>query len=97
VELGGAYGGKDRLLRAVAQGIRPGQRFYLDSGGSGPSEPAQDNWSGTRRLRRQLIALGLLPGRDLLYRWAKGAGHDEAAWRARMEEVLRFFFPVGRR
>jgi enterochelin esterase-like enzyme len=93
VELGA--GDKDaRLLTLVSAGVRPGQRFYLDSGGAGRLQPKQDNWAGTRRLRRLLANLGFVPGRDLLYQWAQGARHDEEAWLKRMEEALRFFFPA---
>jgi len=43
-----------------------------------------------RRLRDTLLAKGYVQGHDLCYEEIEGAGHNEAAWGARLCENLRF-------
>lgn len=43
-----------------------------------------------RRLRRLLLSQGSVEGRDLHYVEDRHAGHNEAAWAARLPEALRF-------
>ncbi|MCS6886040.1 MAG: alpha/beta hydrolase-fold protein [Acidobacteriota bacterium] len=46
-----------------------------------------------RKLRDALIKKGWELGKDLVYFEAKRAQHNEAAWAARMPEVLKYLFP----
>lgn len=46
-----------------------------------------------RVLRDLLVAKGYAPGRELRYEEIAGAGHNEAAWGARLCENLRFLLP----
>lgn len=46
-----------------------------------------------RKLRDALIKKGWVLNTDLKYYEAKGAGHNEAAWAARIPEVLKYLFP----
>ena len=69
-------------------------RFWLDMGtregfGRGHVTP-------TIRRARQLVggfdAAGLIPGRDYLYWEVAGGEHNEAAWAARFDKLLLYFF-----
>jgi predicted alpha/beta superfamily hydrolase len=69
-------------------------RFWIDMGtreGSrrGHVTPAVRR---TRRLADCLDAAGLVPGRDYYYREVAGGEHNEAAWAARFDKVLLYFF-----
>lgn len=46
-----------------------------------------------RALKEILLANGWQQGADLAYLEVPGAGHEEAAWAARFDQVLRFLFP----
>jgi hypothetical protein len=48
-------------------------------------------------LRDRLIEKGWRLYDDLQYTEAKGADHSEAAWGARIGDVLRFLYPKRRR
>jgi predicted alpha/beta superfamily hydrolase len=74
-----------------------GMRFWLDMGtregaARGHLTPAVER---ARRLAALFDAAGLLPGRDYYYCEVAGGEHNEAAWAARFDKVLLFFF--GRR
>ena len=74
-------------------------RIWLDVGtreGSSPAS-AQNMVDGVRALKRVLVARGFVPGEDLGYLEARGARHDEAAWAARVEPMLRHLAPPGGR
>lgn len=45
------------------------------------------------RLNRLLLKRGWRSGIDLIYFEAEDAAHDEGAWSARFDQVLRFLFP----
>lgn len=80
---------------------RPPVAIYLDSGG-GPGSgcvdtdgdgldddgDGRDNYCETLQMRDVLRAAGYVEGEDLHYAYAAGAGHDEAAWRARLPGAL---------
>ncbi len=67
-------------------------RIYIDSGGSAlTNPPSGDNWGVTDEMRRLLVSQGY--GADLQYFWAQNGQHNEAAWRARVDRPLRFWFP----
>ncbi len=40
----------------------------------------------------QASVAGLIPGRDYLYWEAAGGQHNEAAWAARFDKLLLYFF-----
>jgi len=46
----------------------------------------------TRRLVACFDAAGLNPGRDYLYWEIAGGEHNEAAWAARFDKMLLYFF-----
>ncbi len=72
-------------------------RFWLCMGtreGSGRGHVSA-HLERTRRLAGLFDAAGLVPGRDYYYQEVAGGEHTEAAWAARFDRVLRFFF--GRR
>ncbi len=79
-----------QILREVAAlKKRPKTRVWLDVGTDESEEAAPD----ARLLRDALVAKGWKVGRDLQYFEAQGAKHNEAAWAARVEQILRFLYP----
>lgn len=67
-------------------------RIWVDIGtqeGNSSGETVND----TRLLRDALIAEGWSLGEDLAYLEAPGAGHNEAAWARRFDEILQFLYP----
>jgi predicted alpha/beta superfamily hydrolase len=68
-----------------------GLRIYLDSGGSaglGCPEGGSDNYCGNVELADALRGWGWVDELDLVYRWAPGAPHNEAAWADRLLPAL---------
>ena len=61
--------------------------FYIDAGTS------SDGLTETTRMRDALAADGHVQGKDLYYYVAQGAGHNEAAWAARLNIPLTYLFP----
>ncbi|MCA9242465.1 MAG: alpha/beta hydrolase [Phycisphaerales bacterium] len=49
-----------------------------------------------RRLRQTLIGMGYQQQRDFEYVEVEGGEHNEAAWSARFDDVLRYLFPVSK-
>lgn len=82
------------IVRDIRAGLRvpKGTRYWFDYGtrsldsAYGPTHARVRQW-----LRRQ----GLVEGRDFVIRRYEGADHNEASWRARLEDPLAFLF--GRR
>lgn len=75
-----------RLSRAQP---KPSLRVWIDMGTAEGSRHVRD--SGM--LYRQMLRQGWRDGIDLRYSLAEGAEHNEAAWAARFDRVLRFLFP----
>jgi predicted alpha/beta superfamily hydrolase len=79
------------ILRDIAAGQRvpPGTRYWFDYGSLGldsaygPTHEAVRSW---------LLGQGLVEGRDFVVRRYPGANHNEASWRARLEDPLTFLF-----
>lgn len=67
---------------------RPDVRLWLDMG------TKEEGWELIQPFRDTLVSAGWTQGADLEYREVAGAEHTEAAWSARLPEVLRFL--VGR-
>ncbi|MDN3920825.1 alpha/beta hydrolase [Roseateles violae] len=76
-----------RDVQAHAGGPRP--RVWLDMGGQ---EGGIEALQLARELRDALQARGWQAGRSLKYLEQVDAGHDEAAWAARVEGMLRFLY-----
>lgn len=86
--------GKPLILEEIAGGVRfdaqPRPRLWLDHGTVnldatyGPVQEQVDRWLERSGMRR---------GTDFQSRTFEGADHNEAAWRARVPEALRFLLP----
>ena len=74
---------------------RPNLRIWMDTGTreGRNTEDAQNTLANVRLLRDTLVRKGWRPGKDLSYFEAEGAEHNERAWAARVEPILRFLFP----
>jgi predicted alpha/beta superfamily hydrolase len=74
---------------------RPRLRIWLDMGtreGGNPEE-AKRGVENARLLRDALLSKGWKENSDLKYFEAEGAEHNERAWAARVDPMLRFLFP----
>jgi predicted alpha/beta superfamily hydrolase len=71
-------------------------RIYLDTGSvEGNVGPGTGNyWEKPWETYDIFIAHGYAPNSDLLMRIGCGQGHNEAAWKARLPEALRFLLNV---
>src|SRR5437016_241074 len=74
-----------RLVDSIGQ--KPQLKIWLDTG------TAEPGWEQARELRNRLVEKGWRLFDDNQYLEAKGAGHSEAAWAARIDPALRFLFP----
>ena len=79
------------IERAIAAGasVPQGIRLYFDYGTRGIDstyEPVQN------KVNAWLASQGLKEGEDFVVRKIEGADHNEAAWRARLDEPLTFLF-----
>jgi S-formylglutathione hydrolase FrmB len=77
--------------REIANGAKmpKGVRLYFDYGTEGLDamyEPVQ------KRVDEWLVGQGFKEGTDFVSRKVQGATHNEAAWRARMDDPLAFLF-----
>ena len=74
---------------------KPKVRIWLDIGTKEGrnAEEAQQTVAGARVLKETLLKKGWKLGKDLSYFEAEGAEHNEQAWAARTEQILRFLFP----
>lgn len=79
------------ILRDIEAGLRvpAGARYWFDYGSQGldslyaPTHEAVRVW---------LLRQGLVEGRDFVVRRYEGATHNEASWRARLDDPLTFLF-----
>ncbi len=74
-----------RMLDELAEKLP--LKIWLDTG------TAEPGWQNARKLRDLLIEKGWRLDNDLQYCEDENAGHDEAAWGARIDPALRFLFP----
>ncbi len=79
------------VVRDIAAGLRapPGARYWFDYGTLGLDSAYVPSH---RIVRDWLIRQGLAEGRDFLIRGYHGATHNEASWRARLDDPLTFLF-----
>jgi predicted alpha/beta superfamily hydrolase len=78
------------ILRTVSAGhARPDLRIWLDMGTAEGLSHLRD----TDLLHRMLLRNGWRDGVDLSYLRVPGGQHNEDAWAARFDQVLRFLFP----
>jgi predicted alpha/beta superfamily hydrolase len=71
-------------------------RVWLDMGTrEGHTEEAMSAGADrAKRLAAQLVRRGMRPGDGLGFEIVEGGTHDEGAWGARLDRVLRFLFPA---
>ena len=77
------------LQQVAALDHKPALKIWLDIGLAEGARHVRD----TDRLHRLLFHKGWRDGVDMAYRRVEGGVHDEDAWAARFDEVLRFLFP----
>ena len=82
--------GRGKELRALEADLSwmKRMRFWLDMG-------MREGTAGIKQTRRLLASFdeaGLIPGRHYYYWEAAGGEHNETAWSARFDKLLRFFF-----
>jgi len=81
------------ILRTISTNRnRPNLRIWLDMGTSEGLRHLRD----TDMLHRRLLQQGWREGFDLCYERVPGGLHNEDAWAARFDQVLRFLFPAPR-
>jgi len=66
-----------------------GVRLWIDSGTEGAS---RDGYEATMAIRDALLDAGWSLGRDFLHQTGPGQGHNEAAWRSRLPDALRWAY-----
>jgi enterochelin esterase-like enzyme len=71
---------------------KPPLRIWLDIGTGEGGKHVRD----ARELRDELVKAGWVLGSDLVYAEIPEAGHNEAAWAARVGPFLQFLFPANR-
>jgi predicted alpha/beta superfamily hydrolase len=84
------------ILRTVeALSKKPRLRIWLDTGTKegGNRVEEEKTTKNARLLRDALLAKGWKEGADLKYFEVEGGEHNERAWAARVEPMLRFLFP----
>ena len=84
------------IVRDIERGLRVprGARYWFDYGGQGLDAgygPTHD------AVRAWLVGQGLVEGRDFVMRHYADATHNEASWRARLEDPLTFLFGAAPR
>ncbi|MBL8784718.1 MAG: carbohydrate esterase, partial [Deltaproteobacteria bacterium] len=73
-----------------ALATKPPLHIWLDIG----TTEGQETVSDTRLLRDALTAKGWVLNQDLAYHEYQGASHNEAAWAARFDEILKDLYPA---
>ncbi len=85
----------ETMIERYAAAAPPDVVFYVDSGGAGPCpDGGSDNYCENVAFSDVLRSAGWQDDVDLFYRWSPGAGHNEAAWAARLSDALRQWFPA---
>ncbi len=84
------FGGDEPKLKPKKIWIDMGTEESLDDDNN---NQISDGIDDLRTLRAVLLAQGYKLGEDLFYREIEGGQHDEAAWAARIPDVLKALFP----
>jgi enterochelin esterase-like enzyme len=82
------------IIRDIEAGftVPRGTRYWFDYG----SEGLDASYGPTHdAVRAWLLGQGLVEGRDFVVRRYDGATHNEASWRARLDDPLTFLFGKG--
>ncbi len=82
------------ILRDIKSGrtVPPQTRYWFDYGGKG----LDASYGPTHRaVRRWLRSQGLVEERDFVVRRYPGADHNEAAWRARLDDPMEYLFGLA--
>jgi predicted alpha/beta superfamily hydrolase len=89
------WNNNETLTLVTTTTSKPPLKIWLDIGTNEGSTAAasQQTVQDTRDVKSALQTLGFTLGQDLGYEEAQGAQHNEAAWQARLPDVLRFQFP----
>ena len=79
------------IIRDIQSGLKAPRsaRYRFDYGSLGLDSAYAPTHEA---VRRWLLAQGRIEGRDFVVRRYQGATHNEAAWRARLEDPLTFLF-----
>jgi predicted alpha/beta superfamily hydrolase len=84
------------VKRVKALKSRPDLKIWLDMGTHEGNPPSQErNIDDARALKDALVAKGWKLDTELKYTEVQGAEHNEEAWAARVEPMLRFLFGRG--
>jgi hypothetical protein len=79
------------IVRDIAAGLTvpEGVRYWFDYG----SEGLDSEYGPTHdAVRAWLLEQGLVEGEDFVIREFEGADHNEASWRARLDDPMTFLF-----
>ena len=84
------------LIRDIAAGLKAprGARYWFDRGTLGLDSAYGPTYAAARQW---LLSQGMVEGKDFVVRAYPGATHNEASWRARIEDPLSFLFGVSNR
>jgi enterochelin esterase-like enzyme len=79
------------VLRDIARGLKApkGTRYWFDFGSQGLDSAYAPTHAA---VRAWLLKQGVVEGKDFVVRRYEGATHNEASWRARLEDPLTFLF-----
>ena len=78
---------------AAGQKVPKGARYWFDYGSDGLDAQYGPTHEG---VRQWLLRQGRVEGKDFVVRRYEGATHNEAAWRARLDDVLTFLLARNR-
>jgi enterochelin esterase-like enzyme len=79
------------IIRDIEAGLAvpKGARYWFDFGTEGLDAEYEETHEA---VRRWLLGQGLVEGEDFVVRRYEGADHNEASWRARLDDPLAFLF-----
>ncbi len=79
------------IIRDIEAGLQVprGARYWFDYGSQGLDSAYA---ASHEAVRAWLLRQGLVEGRDFVVRRYEGATHNEASWRARLDDPLTFLF-----
>ena len=86
---------RDIVTRVQNMTSKPPMRIWVDIGTTEDNsvEDSQKTVDDTRALRDALIGEGWVLDTDLKYLEVPGGRHNELAWAARMDQILKFLYP----